>query len=161
VRIKGDERILGDSDFVEAVLREADEQMERRCRLEAERFDLDPVAERVAQVMDVPVELGWEKSRRPQVEDAGSLPCYWASKALGMSMTDLAKRLNLTQRAVSIAVRQGEKIARENQYKLIEGIVIYIFMDVSSLATGSLKVRVMKRIAQEIFHLTLCAKRLL
>jgi hypothetical protein len=63
--IKGDERILGDSDFVEAVLREADEQLERRCRLKAAGFDLDQVAERVAQVMNIPAELVWEKNRRP------------------------------------------------------------------------------------------------
>jgi putative transposase len=120
VRIKGDERILGDSDFVEAVLKEADEQLERRYRLKAEGYEFEQVAERVAQVMTIPAELVWEKSRRPQVVDARSLLCYWGSKELGMSMTDLAKRLNLTQPAISIAVRRGEKIARENQYKLID-----------------------------------------
>ncbi len=45
----------------------------------------------------------------------------FTSKELGMSMTDLAKRLNHTQPAVSIAVRRGEKFVRENQYKLIDG----------------------------------------
>jgi hypothetical protein len=120
VRVKGDERILGDSGFVEAVLREADEQLERRYRLQAEGFDLDRVVERVAQVLDVPLEMVWEKSRRPRVVDARDLLCYWASKELAMSMTDLAKRLNLTQPAVSIAVRRGEKIASENQYQLTD-----------------------------------------
>jgi len=33
IHIKGDERILGDSDFVEKVLSQASEQMERRYRL--------------------------------------------------------------------------------------------------------------------------------
>jgi hypothetical protein len=121
VRVKGDERILGDSDFVEAVLKEADEQLERRYRLKTEGFGLERVAERVAQVMSIPVELVWEKSRRPQVVDARSLFCFWASKELGISMTDLAKRLNLTQPAVSIAARRGERLARENQYVLIDG----------------------------------------
>ena len=121
VRIKGDERILGDSDFVEAVLKQADEQLERRYRLKAEGYEFEQVAERVAQVLDMPLEIVWEKSRRPQVVDARSLFCYWSSKELGMSMTDLAKRLNLTQPAISFAVRRGEKIARENQYKLIDG----------------------------------------
>jgi REP element-mobilizing transposase RayT len=120
VRVKGDERILGDSDFVEAVLKEADEQLERRYRLKTEGFGLERVAERVAQVMSIPVELVWEKSRRPQVVDARSLFCFWASKELGISMTDLAKRLNLTQPAISIAARRGERLARENQYVLIE-----------------------------------------
>ena len=119
VRIKGDERILGDSEFVEAVLKEADEQLERRYRLEAEGYDLDQVAERVAQVMHIAPELVWERSRRPQVADARSLLCYWASKELGMTMTDLAERLNLTQPAISIAVRRGEKIARENKYQIV------------------------------------------
>ncbi|MEJ2730973.1 MAG: transposase [Deltaproteobacteria bacterium] len=118
VRVKGDERILGDSDFVEAVLKEADEQLERRYRLKAEGFDLEQVAERVATVMNIPLEIVWEKSRRPVVVEARDLLCYWASKELVMSKTDLAKRLNLTQPAVSIAVRRGEKIARESQYEL-------------------------------------------
>jgi len=121
VRVKGDERILGDSDFVEAVLKEADEQLERRYRLKTEGFGLERVAERVAQVMSIPVEFVWEKSRRPQVVDARSLLCFWASKELGISMTDLAKRLNLTQPAISIAARRGERLARENQYVLIDG----------------------------------------
>jgi hypothetical protein len=37
-----------------------------------------------------------------------------------MNKTELAKRLNLKQAAVSIAVRRGEKIAREKQYQLID-----------------------------------------
>jgi len=110
---------LGDSDFVEAVLKEADEQLERRYRLKAEGFDIEQVAERVAAVMNIPLEIVWEKSRRPVVVEARDLLCYWTSKELVMSKTDLAKRLNLTQPAVSIAVRRGEKIARESQYKLI------------------------------------------
>jgi len=120
VRINGDERILGDSDFVEAVLRQADEQLERRYHLKTRGFHLEQIAERVAQVLGIPLEIVWEKSRRPQVAVARSLLCYWASKELGMSMTDLAKRLNLTQPAISIAARRGEKIARENQYMLID-----------------------------------------
>ncbi len=36
IHLKGDERILGDSDFVEKFLSQASEQMERRYRLKAE-----------------------------------------------------------------------------------------------------------------------------
>ena len=120
VHVKGDERILGDSDFVEAVLKEADEQLERRYRLQVEGFDLEWVARRVAAVMGIPLELVWEQSRRPLVVNARDLLCYWASKELAMSMTDLAKKLNLTQPAVSLAVRRGEKVAKNNQYQLME-----------------------------------------
>jgi hypothetical protein len=120
VMSKGDERVLGDSDFVEMVLREADEQLERKYRLKAKGFTIERIAERVAQLMDLPVELIWEKSRRPKIVQARSLLCYWAFSELGISMTDLAKRLELTQPAVSIAVRRGERIAEDKKYVLIE-----------------------------------------
>jgi hypothetical protein len=119
MRVKGDERILGDSGFVEAVLKEADERLERRYRLEAEGYGLDQVAKRVVKVMNIEPDLILEKSRRPQVVAARELLCFWSSKELGISATDLVKRLNLTQPAVSIGVRRGEKIAIENKYKLI------------------------------------------
>jgi hypothetical protein len=119
LRLKGDERILGDSDFVEAVLKAAGEQLERRYRLKAEGFNLEQVAGRVAEVLDIPAERVWEKSRRPQVVAARSLLCFWANSELGISMTDLSRRLGLTQPAVSIAARRGEKIAKEMDYQLV------------------------------------------
>jgi hypothetical protein len=120
MRVKGDERILGNSDFVESVLKEADEQLERRYRLKAGGFDLDQVARRVEQVMKIKPDLLWERSRRPHVAAARDLLCYWATKELGISSTDLAKKLKLTQPAVSIAVRRGEKLATEKRYVLME-----------------------------------------
>ena len=119
VRLKGDERILGDGDFVETVLMAADEQLERRYRLKAKGFNLEQVAGRVAEMLDLPVEQVWAKNRRPQVVEARSLLCFWANAELGISMTALAGRLGLTQPAVSIAVRRGEKIAREKGYRLV------------------------------------------
>ena len=121
MRIKGDERILGDSDFVEAVLKEANEQLDRRYRLKAEGFDLEQVAQRVAAVMSIPD--GVYLNRRPPCGHrckTAQIALLLGLPELVMSMTDLAKRLNLTQPAVSIAVQTGEKIARESQYQLID-----------------------------------------
>ena len=118
--VKSDERILGDSDFVDMVLRHADEHMENSYRLKSEGVEFDDIAERVAQVMDLPLEIVWEKSRRPQVVHARSLLCYWASNELGMRMTDIAIRLGLSQPAVSIAARRGKEIARQKGYSLLD-----------------------------------------
>jgi hypothetical protein len=90
--VKSDERILGDSDFVTSVLQRADEQMENSYRLKSEGFGLDDFAKRVAHVMSLPLEIVWEKSRRPQTVQARSLLCYWAAMKLGMSMTEIAKQ---------------------------------------------------------------------
>ena len=120
LRIASDERILGDSDFVEAVLRTANEQLEKRYQLKATGFDLPQVVEKVAELLDMPVEMVWEKSRRPQVVKARDLICYWANLELGISITALAKQFGLSQPTVSVAVRRGENIAKENQYILID-----------------------------------------
>ena len=116
--VKSDERILGDSDFVNTVLRHADEQLENNYRLKSEGFELNNIAERAAQVLDLPLETVWEKNRRPQVVQARSLLCYWAVKKLRMSMTEIGCRLGLIQPAVSIAARRGEEIARHYGYLL-------------------------------------------
>jgi len=118
--VKSNERILGGSDFVNTVLRHADEQLENSYRLKSEGFELNNIAERVAQVLDLPLEIVWEKNRRPQVVQARSLLCYWATRELGMSTTEIANRLGLTQPAVSIAARRGEEIAKQNGYSLFE-----------------------------------------
>ena len=49
-RIKGDERILGDGPFVEAVLKAAQENLERKYRLEAEGRDFKWLMGRVARL---------------------------------------------------------------------------------------------------------------
>ena len=117
-KVISDERILGDSEFIEAVLHKADERLEHRFRMEVEGKDLYWVAQRVAEVFDIPVELVWERSRRPAVVQAKSLLCYWASRELGMKMTDLAARIGLSQPAVSVAARRGEKIAKKQNLEL-------------------------------------------
>ena len=52
---------------------------------------------------------------------ARSLFCYWAVRELGISNRAVAGHLGLTQPAVSIAVRRGEKLAEDLNLKLIEG----------------------------------------
>jgi putative transposase len=51
---------------------------------------------------------------------ARSLLCYWAVRNLGISMAELSRQLKLSLSGVSLSVKRGEIIARENDYKLIE-----------------------------------------
>lgn len=53
--IKGDERILGDSDFVQQSIEMANEQMERKYRIRAQGYDLEKIAQRVSDVLDMPI----------------------------------------------------------------------------------------------------------
>jgi putative transposase len=51
---------------------------------------------------------------------ARSILCYWATDQLRISQTQLAHMLNLTQPAVSEAVKRGRQLARMHGYSLIE-----------------------------------------
>jgi predicted ArsR family transcriptional regulator len=53
MHVKGDERILGDSDFVESVLEKQNERLERRYRIQMQGYDFDIVVDRVAQVLNM------------------------------------------------------------------------------------------------------------
>ncbi len=118
--LKSDERILGDSDFVEEVLKKAQEQRERQYQLEADGFNIDQVAQRVAAMLGVKCEQVWKKGKHPQTVKARSLLCYWAVRELGISATELARRIGISQPAISQSVKRGEAIAKENGFVLMD-----------------------------------------
>jgi len=120
IRVKGDERILGDSDFVENVLRTAGEELEQKYDLKAKGYDFNRVAQRVAEVMSMRIEKVMALGKSPQTVKARSLLCFWAHRKLGMTTIEIGKKLNLSQSAVSRSSLRGEKIARENRFELIE-----------------------------------------
>lgn len=120
-RLKGDERILGDSDFVLDVLKTCEEQLERRYRLQTQGYDLEKVARKVADIFEIESEKLFTPGRYPKVVQARSLLFFWAVRELGMTATSLAGKFGLTQPAVSIAVKRGEKIAMEQGLSITDG----------------------------------------
>jgi len=61
-RIKGDERILGDSDFVIQVLEEADEKFNRYYEMKRLGYDLKTVEDRVCKIFKIEREDIYSKS---------------------------------------------------------------------------------------------------
>jgi REP element-mobilizing transposase RayT len=120
IRFKGDERILGDSEFVERVLKAAEDRLERRYSLEAKGYDFDRVVARVAAVLNTEYRDVLSRSKDSQTIKARRLLCYWANRELGMATVEIARRLKISQSAVSRASRCGEKIASENEFQLIK-----------------------------------------
>ena len=110
VHIKGDERILGDSDFVEKVLSEASEQMERRYRLKAEGWTLAKLSERVGELFDIEKDQLVVPGKQPDRVRARSVLVYWAVRDLDFSATEVGKYLGLSKSAVSRAVTRGQKL---------------------------------------------------
>jgi putative transposase len=117
-RIKGDERILGGSDFVSQMLAEAHEEFELRYRLKRMGYDLNKVADKVAELYGMAAAEIMTKGRRSRQVEARSLLCYWAVNELGMAITDLARVFGMTPSAISYAVPRGKGIADEKGYSL-------------------------------------------
>jgi len=115
---KSDERILGSGEFVESILAEHQEALERRYALKAEGMSVDKVAERVAQILDMPVARVWSPGKQRELVRARSLLCCWAVRELGESMAAMARRLGISAVAVGYAVQRGEKIIAKEGMKL-------------------------------------------
>lgn len=120
LRRKSDERILGESGFVEAILNAAGESFESRYALKQQGFDLQKVAERVCQQTGVEPDQLFSGGKRPKTVQARSLFCFWSCRELGMKTTELAALLKLSQPAVSQSVRRGERLAGANGWQLLE-----------------------------------------
>jgi REP element-mobilizing transposase RayT len=117
-RLKGDERILGDTEFVLRVMREAEETLERQMKLKHQGWDLERLAQRVKELTGInPLR---ERGRYRPVVQARRLFCTWAVHDLGMSGAALAKELGITPAAVSMAVRQGNWLIEERGWTLQE-----------------------------------------
>jgi putative transposase len=121
-RIKGDERILGDGDFVEKVLNEARESLEGKYTLESQGYDFDWLVKHVAKLLDIDPKDVLARGKYKQSVEARGLLCYWGTRELGMKTVELAKKLNLAQPTISQSVMRGRKIAEKEGLKLFRQI---------------------------------------
>ena len=82
-------------------------------------FPFEKVENRVLEIFGVEKEVICPKGRRKIQVAARSLLYYCAVRELCLSATELAKRLDVIQPAVSYAVSRGERISRERSYRLV------------------------------------------
>jgi putative transposase len=118
VHVMSDERILGDSDFVDSVISQSQEHYERRHKLRRQGYDLARIAERVSEVLGIKRDEVFSKGRQGRKVKARSLLCYWAARELGMSHTALAEALEMSIAGVGFSVDRGELIAKKGNFSL-------------------------------------------
>jgi REP element-mobilizing transposase RayT len=118
VRLKGDERVLGDSDFVEAMLTGANEQLANQTYLLSLGLNFEKVVARVAELLDIDDHTALARDKTPRSVLARRLLCHFAHNELGLTTIEVAKRLGINQSVVSRAARLGRDIAGEEGYTL-------------------------------------------
>ena len=119
-RIKGDERILGDSEFVMSFLAQANERLDRRYALKRQGYDMSRVADRVAELMGIDPEMIFQKGRQKKRAEARGLFCYWCVVELGISQTELSGKLQMTVSGVGYAVTRGKAVGENGNYGLVD-----------------------------------------
>ena len=102
-----------------SILAEANEKLDRHYGIKSQGYNIEKVENRVTEIFDVEKDVIYSKGRRKIQVAARSLLCYWAVRELGLTATELAKRLGVTQPAVSYAVSRGERFAKERNYSLV------------------------------------------
>jgi putative transposase len=98
---------------------QAEEPYTRQCALRRRGYDLEKVAERVAEIYGIRVGEVFAMGRQQQRVSGRSLFCFWAVRELGNSLASLVVRLGMSPAGVGYAVQRGEAIAQENGYQLI------------------------------------------
>jgi DNA-binding transcriptional ArsR family regulator len=89
------------------------EEMKRRYRLKVEGYDLQKLAGKVARDLGLEAEDLLRPGKYGGVVEGRDLVCYWAVREFGWSVTDIARRIGISQPAVSYAVRRGERAVRK------------------------------------------------
>ena len=115
---RGDERVLGDGDFVDQVIKNSEEEMERREKLRREGWNLDKLVSKVCRQMSVEPEELAKKGRKNRISKTKSIIAYLGMSELGISGSDLAKHLRITKQAVAKMKVQGESLSNEHNVKL-------------------------------------------
>jgi len=102
-----DERILGDGDFVQAILEEADQKLARQVRARKKAGLLSKVIKEKcweAGINEVELKSG---SQRRVVSALRKELCFYLNRELGVPMAEIARQVGIGTTGVAMAIRSG------------------------------------------------------
>ena len=111
IRIKGDERLLGSSDFVARVLKQADEKLAEKYRLRVSAISLPGLMDRVADYYKIEAENLESSSKERRVTEVRRILCYIAVRKSGYKCSDVSKAMGISAVTVSKAANLGSKLS--------------------------------------------------
>jgi len=109
-RDRGDERILGGSEFVDRGLRGSQEEWDRRAVFRKRGLDLKWLVEKVAWHFGVDSEFLRSGSKVPNVAKARAVPCHVGVCGMGLTAASIAKDIGISSSAVSRAISRAPKV---------------------------------------------------
>lgn len=116
---RGDERILGDGQFVERIIEYAEETFQREEKLRREGWTFERLQDKICDMFEIGSHELLQKGRSNNRSLAKGLLCYWAYNGLGIKGSRIARHLGITSAAVTKNVKIGEEYTRSKCLKLI------------------------------------------
>jgi chromosomal replication initiation ATPase DnaA len=90
----------------------------QQTTLRAKGYDFERLAERVAELFEMPPQEVLREGKYARTVPARSVLCYWANRELGISTVELAQRLKIAQSTATQSVARGERIVAEKRLLL-------------------------------------------
>ena len=104
-----DSRILGSGDFVQGLLREADEKLARQMRPKPREAELKQVLKDFCSQARVGMGELCGGSQRRAVADVRSKVAYRLNREIGIPMAEIARYLGVGTSAIAMAIRKEER----------------------------------------------------
>jgi hypothetical protein len=104
-----DSRILGESEFVQRIIREAETRVKRQLPFEKEQQKIDEFLAKMCRKEKVSIEELKAGSRRKEVSRARSLITIGLVKTHGLSLAEVARTVGVTTSAVSKTVKRANQ----------------------------------------------------
>ena len=105
----GDERILGDSHFVERAIAQDALNIDAATQRSRDGWNVDTLIRRVCSYCEIEEEQLRQKARANHLARAKALVCLWGTQELKLSMREIAQKLSISQPAVSQWVNRGRE----------------------------------------------------
>jgi REP element-mobilizing transposase RayT len=116
---RGDERILGNGDFVEKVLQVSEQQLARKEQLKKEGWNLERLAREVCSHFGIKKEMLQRKGRSNDSSSARSVICHYGYRELSVGLKEMARFFGISQPAISKHVVKGGSIIKDRGIKLL------------------------------------------
>ncbi|MBW2312486.1 MAG: hypothetical protein JRF35_15690 [Deltaproteobacteria bacterium] len=110
IEVESDERILGGSDFVAGILKDAEERQIRQLKLPKSDKSIDKIIEEECRKRHIrPIELKGGSSRRSRVSQARASIAYRSVEELSLSNAEIARHLGVGTSAITRAIAKVER----------------------------------------------------
>jgi putative transposase len=118
-RWRGDERILGSSDFVNSSLEKVKDHLSKKITMRQEGWDLDVLLDYVAGLTGVDRSLISGKKRDSQTSNARALFIWWATSELGYTLAETAEYLSINKSSATRAAEKGKRYSSEQNLRML------------------------------------------